>query len=114
MDKSECGIIIDMLPNYLNHNGNLSGDETSRVLTHLAVCEGCRNEAAFLLTLKKISAALAADVPENIINSVFNKIDEVANECEHEDVLTVSVAFGLIRDALYTARKVVNFAYQNI
>lgn len=112
MDRLECGMISDMLPDYLNRNGNLSRDEITRILSHLAACESCRNEMAFLLALKKMSEALAADVPEEIMNSAFRKINEASDGCDREDVLTVSTAFGLIRDALFTARRVVKFAYQ--
>ncbi len=112
MDKCECAAITDLLPDYLNRV--LAGEETVHLLKHLAVCENCRSEAAFLITLKNAAGSLAADVPENIMRSAFKKINDESNACDSGDVLTVSMAFGFVRDALFTARKAVKFAYHSI
>jgi predicted anti-sigma-YlaC factor YlaD len=119
MDKYECDKITEMLPEYLNHT--LSGPETARVLSHLAQCETCRKETAFLLSVQKACESFAADVPKEIACSVFKKVSEAQGTETQEEVLTVAKAFEFIRNAFSASRntlsvsqKVIKLAYQSL
>lgn len=120
MDEYECDKITEMMPEYLNHT--LTGPEAASVLSHLAQCESCRKEIAFLLSLQRASEVFMADVPKEIAGSVFKKVSEAQDvETQEEEVLTVAKALEYIRNAFFVSRntlsvsqKTIKFAYQNL
>lgn len=118
MDKPNCMEMSLLLLDYMNTG--LTGEEAREMFSHLASCAMCRDEAAFLVALKKIAGALAAEIPEDASKNAFQKIKSLPDGCEREDTprgaghVDIFAAFGLIRDALYTARKTVQFVYRCI
>ncbi|NLN55504.1 MAG: zf-HC2 domain-containing protein [Clostridiales bacterium] len=113
MDKHDCGVILEMLPDYLNKN-NLSREVRAEVVNHLALCQSCRAEAAFLIKLKGMAKVLQPEIPEEITETAFKKLKEIPGGCEQEKELSLSMALGIIKDTFFITKKVVNFAYQNL
>jgi anti-sigma factor RsiW len=68
MNQPDCAVSKDLLPAYLA--GELSGDESEAVRSHLAACEDCRVEADLIERIRRTTpqprAALGASVRDGI------------------------------------------------
>ncbi|HIZ55636.1 MAG TPA: zf-HC2 domain-containing protein [Firmicutes bacterium] len=99
----DCTKITDLLEDYYNHR--LSGQETALVLFHLAVCQHCREEAAFVLSLKNTVSSMYSDLPSQITDTAFDRLPAAQEHYSVEEIL------GLVRDSLLVATTVIRFAY---
>src|SRR5665647_1939401 len=92
----DCEKIQDMLTEYLNRN--LQENENIVVISHLAVCRHCREEAALLIQIKNLAEAAVTEVPAELFNSAFEKIP--CDETPIDIILnsgSVFMAFDIIR-----------------
>lgn len=108
-----CERIFEFLPNYIN--GNLSEPDIAIVVSHLARCRKCREEAAFLIALKKNAGQFTEDVPFEVSDSAFKKIYELQEaDSLRGNTVSIAQAFKSLRQALSLSQSVVKFAYQNL
>lgn len=74
----DCRNNQDILIDYLNNR--LPQEDKFKVVAHLADCEDCRKEMAFLINLKNKQMHNLKEVPESVELSAFNLIPEVKPE----------------------------------
>lgn len=110
--QNECIEINQKLDDYLNRR--LTPDENGIIIKHLAVCEDCKKEVAFLIKLKNTVKSLVKELPNDIAVSAFDKIPD---ENSFESILSSSSVFkgfDLIKYAFSEVRKTMDFAFNNI
>jgi predicted anti-sigma-YlaC factor YlaD len=108
-----CEEIEAMLLDYINRN--LSREENSKVIVHLSRCENCRRETAELLNIKRQLTLQAADVPDEILRSAYDKIPR--KEKNLDDILSSNspfMAIDLIRYTMEPVRKTIQLALQGL
>lgn len=107
----DCEKIQDMLTEYVNRH--LPENENIVVISHLAVCRHCREEAALLIQIKKLTEAAETEVPFEILNSAFEKIPH--DETSLDTILnsgSVFMAFDIIRYVFTETKQVIRLACQ--
>jgi hypothetical protein len=92
-------------------NGGLTREERLDVVTHLAVCAYCREEIAWLLSLREAMQAEA--VPHTAARSAFGLLP--GGQSELDRILTggsltlpfdlLAYMYGTVRDTITLARK---------
>lgn len=108
---TDCEKINDMLTDYINRI--LPENENNIVISHLAVCRHCREEAAMLIKIKGLTETVLGEVPSEIYYSAFEKIQH--DETTLGRILnsgSVFMAFDIIRYTISTANRVVKLACQ--
>jgi|GEM_PF-5091589 Predicted transmembrane transcriptional regulator (anti-sigma factor) len=73
MIKTDCGEIVWLLPVYIS--GQLKAETRISVVTHLAVCENCRAEAAQAIKLAKACETMFPDPDKNFMHSALKLLD---------------------------------------
>lgn len=106
MKMLDCQKVQEKSIDYINRR--LTQEECSEIAVHLMSCHQCREDVAFLITLKKGVSQLSPEIPQNLYHTAFDKISGKAS------------AFGLgtylkpIQDSLQTAGQVIKFSYRLI
>lgn len=93
-----CDEIFELLPEYVG--GGLSKELRGKVAFHLASCEECRLETAFLLKLKR-----PAELPDSLKNSAFAL---VKSDAKRDDSL--SAALDALSGTVITTRAALRLA----
>lgn len=103
-DELDCGEVSELLPEYVG--GGLSRELRGKVALHLACCEECRRETAFLLKLKR-----PVELPESVRKSAFS---QVRADAKAERQAQVSDALELLSDTFRTAHAALRLAKEII
>lgn len=107
----DCEKIQDMLTEYVNRH--LPENENIVVISHLAVCKHCREEAALLIKIKNLTETAETEVPFEILNSAFKKIPY--DETPIDVILnsgSVFMAFDIIRYVFTETKQTIRLACQ--
>jgi hypothetical protein len=84
----DCTVFSDaglaLLMRYVN--GGLSREERARMVHHLAECARCREEIAWLYTVKEVmNAGMTAEVPVTVVRSAFDLLPQEAGALHSAD-----------------------------
>ncbi len=71
---NECERICELLLDYINRR--LTQDKKTIVVKHIAECQYCRSELAALIRIRNLAQAKIPTIPQNIIDSAFDKIPD--------------------------------------
>ncbi|MHB1154458.1 MAG: zf-HC2 domain-containing protein [Eubacteriales bacterium] len=107
----DCEKIQDMLTEYINRS--LPESENIAVISHLAVCKHCREQAALVIKIKKLTETAETEVPFEILNAAFEKIPY--DETPLDAIInsgSVFMAFDIIRYVLTASKQTIKFACQ--
>lgn len=107
----DCEKIQEMLTEYINRK--LPENENIVVISHLAVCRNCREEAALIIKIKKLTENAVTEVPFEILHSAFEKIPH--DETPLDIILnsgSVFMAFDIIRYVFTATKQTIMYACQ--
>jgi|BioPla2DNA2_1021312.scaffolds.fasta_scaffold07536_4 hypothetical protein len=100
---TECNKISGMLVDYVNRK--LQEDENAQVINHLAHCVCCRKEAADYIALKKLALEDMSPIPQDILDSAFNRIHQ------EKDILnSFKVAFETVKYSILIFEQTLSLA----
>lgn len=122
---NECIKVKELLIPYINKN--LSPSLISLIVTHLAKCEECRKEAAFIIRLSNELDKSLMKVPIDIKINSFEKIkleknvDFISVDGMNEDIINMfnkvpspTVAFDLITYLMMPIKKTIKLTLENV
>ena len=104
---SNCEAVQDLLIPYINRQ--LSPQENSDIITHIAKCPKCRKEVTELILLQKQMSNIIVDVPKKLYKTAFSKLEQSI-----EFSNTSYDVFKTISYVVLLCKKTINFAWQVI
>jgi len=82
--NKDCCKIQELLIPYINRQ--LSSEENSYIILHMAQCPECQKEAAELILLKKQMADILVEVPQEIYSAAFKKVKDTVQGNSNENM----------------------------
>ena len=76
--NKDCNKVHELLISYINRQ--LSPEENSFVILHIAQCPECQKEAAELILLKKHMIDILEKVPQEMYSAAFKKVKDTVQD----------------------------------
>jgi len=110
---NDCERISDLMPDYIKRK--LTREQNGEIVSHLAVCPGCRGETADLIRIIKLEQDRMTDVPQEIMDTAFLLIPKGGSLLD--DIVNLNpypVVYDLIDYSLTVVKQAMQLARQAI